>query len=117
MDKIIINKETPLISVILPVYNCEKYIRDSIQSILDQVFNDFELIIINDGSTDNTFGIIKSFSDDRIILVNQVNHGLTFSLNVGLSLAKGKYIARMDADDISLPDRFKKQVNFLSENL
>lgn len=105
------------ISVILPVYNSQDYVEEAIQSVLDQTYRDFELIIINDGSTDNSSQIINSFSDTRIIYVNnQKNSGLIQTLNDGLRIAKGKYIARMDADDICLPDRFKKQVEVLEKN-
>jgi len=104
----------PLISVILPVYNAERFISQAITSIIQQSFGDFELILINDGSTDRSKYIIQSFIDPRIIFIeNSKNCGLIFSLNKGIELASGKYIARMDADDISHPDRFQKQVIFL----
>lgn len=107
----------PVISVILPVYNAEKYLRDSIDSILKQSYKDFELIILNDGSTDFSGIIINSYNDSRISYVeNDINIGLIKTLNLGISLAKGKYIARMDADDISLPERLKKQVSFMEKN-
>jgi glycosyltransferase involved in cell wall biosynthesis len=103
--------KSPLITVLLPVHNAASYLAASIESILNQTFRDFELIIINDGSTDNSANIISSFSDPRMVLVNNgKNLGLIASLNKGITLAKGKYIARMDADDISLPERFQKQV-------
>ena len=102
----------------MPVYNGEKYLREAIESILGQFFGDFEFIIINDGSTDSTETIIKSFNDDRIVYINNPNNlGLSKSLNIGIRAAKGKYIARMDADDISLPERFEKQIEFLEKNL
>lgn len=107
----------PKVSVILPVYNAEKYLNEAIDSILNQTFTDFELIIINDGSTDNSEKIIDSYNDDRLIKVNNdVNLKLIATLNKGIDLAKGEYIARMDADDISLPERFNKQVKFLDEH-
>ncbi|OOG15672.1 hypothetical protein BWD42_24285 [Sphingobacterium sp. CZ-UAM] len=99
-----------LLSVILPVYNADKFVFESIKSILDQSFVDFELIIINDGSTDNSKEIIKKFRDERIIFIDQPNKGLIDTLNLGLSLSKGKYIARMDADDIAHPRRFEIQL-------
>ncbi|REC49609.1 glycosyltransferase [Chryseobacterium pennipullorum] len=102
-----------MISVILPVYNAEKYVSEAIQSVLDQTYKDFELIILNDGSTDRSLEIINSFKDERIVLVDQANAGLAKTLNRGLALAKGEYIARMDADDICLPNRFKEQINYL----
>ncbi|HEY4874764.1 MAG TPA: glycosyltransferase [Puia sp.] len=101
----------PIISVIMPVYNGEKFLKDAIESILTQTFQDFEFIIINDGSTDNTEKIILSYNDPRIIYVkNNCNLKLIKTLNKGIELAKGIYIARMDADDISLPLRFEKQL-------
>lgn len=107
----------PRISVLMPAYNAEKYISEAIESILNQTFFDFEFIIINDGSTDNTVNIIKSYHDDRIILIdNQQNMGLVSVLNQGLKLASGEYIARMDADDISLPERFMKQIKFMDKH-
>ena len=107
----------PAVSVILPAYNCEKYIAKAIESVLNQTFNDFEFIIINDGSTDLTEEIIKSFSDPRILYqVNNTNKGLVFTLNKGIDIAKGSYIARMDGDDVSLLERFKKQLDYLQLN-
>lgn len=107
----------PMISVILPVFNAELYLSEAIDSIIAQSFADFELIIINDGSTDASHDIILSYSDARIeYLANDCNMGLIFSLNKGLSHAKGKYIARMDSDDISLPDRFISQLKFMENN-
>ncbi len=97
----------------MSVYNSEKYLQEAVDSILNQTFKDFEFIIINDGSTDRTKEILESYQDHRIILINQENMGLTKSLNKGISLAKGEYIARQDADDISLPERLEKQLEFL----
>ena len=106
-----------LISVILPVYNSEKYVSDSIQSILNQTFTDFEFIIIDDCSTDNTWEIIQSFSDNRIITIqNKKNIGNYPSRNIGMNKAKGRYIAVMDGDDIALSDRLMKQYCYLEEN-
>ena len=112
-------KNKPKISVIMSVYNSEKYLVESIESILNQTFEDFEFIIINDGSTDGSLDIIKKYQkkDKRIILIdNKKNLGLIKSLNKGLEKSRGKYIARMDSDDISLHERFKKQINFLEHN-
>lgn len=101
----------------MPVYNAEKYVKQAIQSILDQSYTHFELHIINDGSTDGSVDIIKSFTDERIHLVeNGTNLGLITTLNKGFDLSRGKYIARMDADDMAMPNRLKKQVEFLDEN-
>jgi glycosyltransferase involved in cell wall biosynthesis len=108
---------SPAISVILPVYNGEVYLQQAIQSVLEQSFRGFELIIINDGSMDNSEKIILSFSDPRIVyLKNESNSGLIFTLNRAISLSKGGYIARMDADDICLRERFEKQKEFLDKN-
>lgn len=103
----------------MAVYNNEKFIKQSIDSILKQTFSNFELIIINDGSTDNTTNILKEYyiKDNRIkIINNKSNIGLTKSLNIGLAQASGKYIARLDADDISLPERIMKQYTYLEKN-
>ena len=104
----------PFISVIMPVYNCERYVKDAIQSILNQSYTNFELLILDDNSSDSTKTIINEFTDLRIKLIEKSkNTGYTNSLNYGLSIAKGTYIARMDGDDISIPERFAKQVAFL----
>lgn len=106
-----------LISIILPAYNAADYISDAISSILAQTFKNFELIIINDGSTDKTEKKIKEFNDPRInYFSNGTNQGLIYVLNKGLALAKGEYIARMDADDLSEPDRLQIQYNFLENH-
>ena len=106
----------PAISVIMSVFNAEDTIEDCVKSILNQTFDSFELLIVNDASTDNTHKLLEKFSkkDKRIkIFTNSENIGLTKSLNFMLSKAKGKYIARQDADDISLPKRFEKQIEFI----
>ncbi len=106
----------PTISVVMPVYNGEKYLKEAIDSILNQTYANFEFIIINDGSTDKTEEIILSYTDSRIVYVkNKENFQLVKTLNKGIALAKGKYIARMDADDISLPYRFEQQKYFLDK--
>ena len=105
------------VTVLMPVYNGEKYLREAIESILNQTFANFEFLIINDGSTDNSADIIKSYDDKRIRYINNgENLQLIAALNKGLDLAQCEYIARMDCDDISLPQRLEKQVNFLDEN-
>ena len=104
------------VSVVMPAYNAEKYIRQAVDSILSQTFTDFECIIINDGSTDNTLSILQSYNDKRVEIISRGNAGIVASINEGISIAKGMYIARMDADDISLPTRFAKQVEFLDIN-
>lgn len=115
MDKIV--KANPKITVLMPVYNCELYIKEAIESVLNQSYSDFELLIIDDASTDKTLSIIKTYVDSRIQLIEKpLNTGYTNSLNLGLELAKGTYIARMDGDDISMPERFEKQEAFLDAN-
>jgi hypothetical protein len=104
---------TPKISVILPVYNAQSYLQESIDSILNQSFQDFELIMINDGSTDSSLSIMKSYTDQRIRIINQTNAGLPVSLNRAITQSQGQYLARQDADDISLPERLAKQVAYL----
>jgi glycosyltransferase involved in cell wall biosynthesis len=108
---------TPRVTVLMPVYNGERYVHEAISSILNQTFQDFELLIVNDGSTDNSINIIDSFNDKRIrVIHNEANIKLIATLNKGLSLAKGQYIARMDCDDISLPKRLEKQFIFMESN-
>jgi len=107
----------PKITVLLSVFNDEKYIGEAINSILDQTFADFELLIIDDCSTDGTVEVINSYKDPRIrLIINEENIDITKSLNKGLKLARGKYIARHDSDDISSLNRLGKQLNFLESN-
>lgn len=107
-----------LISVIMSNYNTpEEYLREAIESILNQTYSDFEFIIVDDCSTDNSLEIIKSYKDSRIsVIKNKVNMGITKSLNRALAVSKGEFVARMDADDICLPERFEKQVEYLKQN-
>lgn len=109
------NQTNPTISVVLPAFNAEKYVREAVQSVFAQSFTNFELIIINDGSTDGTLAILEELreQDRRIIIVSRENKGLVQSLNEGLDLARGPWIARMDADDIALPHRFERQLQWL----
>ena len=107
----------PEISVIMSVYNNQDYLKDAIESILNQTAKDFEFIIINDASTDNSLKIIESYKDPRIkIINNEKNLGISASSNKGLRLAQGKYIARMDGDDISDLTRFEKQLDYLKKH-
>ncbi len=111
------NTKAPKLSVIMPVYNAEKYLKEAIESILNQTFKDFEFLIINDASSDFSNEIIKSFTDQRIKHLSlETNQGLISVLNQGIDLAIGQYIARMDADDISEPNRFEKQVKVLDND-
>ena len=105
-------KQKPLISVILPVYNSDSFLEESIKSILNQTMINFELIIINDGSTDKSLEICENFKkiDYRILILSNKHKGLTKSLNEGINFASGKYIARQDADDLSDNRRFEKQI-------
>ena len=112
-------EQQPKISVIMSVYNGEQYVEEAINSVISQTFGDFELIVINDCSTDKTEEIIFACAkkDGRVKPVNnEVNLKLPTSLNKAVSLSRGKYIARMDADDICLPDRLEKQYKFMEEN-
>lgn len=106
----------PELSVVMSVYNGQEYLAESIESILGQSYKNFEFIIINDGSTDTSGKIIERYAaiDQRIVYVQHRNRGLTKSLNIGINRAKGKFIARQDADDISLPKRFELQMEFLN---
>jgi glycosyltransferase involved in cell wall biosynthesis len=97
----------------MSVYNGEAFLRESIESMLAQTFTNFEFIIINDGSTDKTQEILESYNDSRILLIPQDNMGLTLSLNKGVDLSRGEYLARMDSDDISHPQRLEQQIKWL----
>ena len=105
----------PMISVVMPVYNGEKFLKEAIGSILNQTYKDFEFLIVYDESTDGTLSIIQEFQekDARVVLINGDKEGISGALNKGIIEAKGKYIARMDADDISLPIRFEKQISHM----
>ncbi|MCX4327471.1 MAG: glycosyltransferase [Lachnospiraceae bacterium] len=107
-----------LVTVIMPVYNAEKYLAEAIESILGQTYGDFEFIITNDGSTDNSLNIIKEYAgkDNRIRVVSRENKGLVYTLNEQINIADGKYIVRMDADDISGKERICKQVDYMEKN-
>jgi len=110
-------KKNPKVTVLLPVHNGELFISEAIESVLNQTFTDYEFLIIDDSSTDNTIKIIQAKKDDRIkVFCNDKNLGVIGSLNIGLELARGDYIARMDADDLIRPDRLKIQVDFMDNN-
>ena len=112
-------KSPSLISILLPIYNAEKYIKKALNSIQNQTYKNIEIICIDDGSIDNSLNILKELAlkDSRVkVYVNKNNLGLIKTLNKAIDLAKGEYFARMDADDISLPNRLEKQFNFLKEN-
>jgi glycosyltransferase involved in cell wall biosynthesis len=108
----------PVISVVMAVYNGAQYLDEAIASVLGQTYRDFEMIVLDDGSTDDTPEILRSYAarDARIHVVSQANAGFIASLNRGCQLARGQYIARMDPDDISTPDRFTRQVDYLTSH-
>ena len=107
------SEPTPLISIILPTFNRKGYIGECIDSVLAQTFRDFELIIVDDGSTDNTFGMLKTYLPD-VILIRQKNRGVSAARNTGLAAARGKYIAFLDSDDLWLPQKISCQIEFFN---
>ena len=107
----------PTVSVLMPVYNGERYLRAAVDSILGQSFADFEFVIVDDGSTDGTRDILEGIDDPRLrVISNERNVGVTRTLNIGLEAARGRYIARLDADDVAHPQRLARQVAFLEAN-
>jgi glycosyltransferase involved in cell wall biosynthesis len=104
------------VSVVMSVFNGEKFISDSVESILNQTYRDFEFVIIDDGSFDDTYKIIQAYHDNRIKLFRQSNQGVASGLNAGIRMSKGEYIARMDADDLSEPDRLEIQINYMDNH-
>lgn len=109
-------KKTPLVSVIVPAYNAEKFIAESIQSVIDQTYNNWELVIVNDGSTDNTLSVVKRFTDPRVLVMSQKNSGVSAARNRGLEKCKGSYITFLDADDTLPPESIEKRVAYLEAN-
>lgn len=107
---------SPSVTVLMSVYNAERYLAEAIESILNQTFKDFEFLIINDGSSDKSEQVIKSFVDSRIRLISRANKGLTASLNEGIAKARGKYIARQDADDLSIPTRLEREFKVMESD-
>jgi len=112
------NSSAPLTSVVMPVFNGERFLREAIDSILSQTFRDFELIVINDGSADGTASMLDSYagSDSRVRIYHEEHKGQVDSYNRGCGLARGKYIALMDQDDVSMPDRLERQIGFLEKH-
>ena len=110
--------QSPTVTVAIPVYNAELYLREAMESVLSQSYEDFEVIAINDGSTDGSLSILREYeaSDSRVRIISRDNKGLISTLNEIIDNARGGLIARMDADDICMPDRFERQVKFLKEN-
>jgi len=110
-------KKGPLVSVVMPVYNTERFVAQAIESILRQTFTDFEFIIVDDGSTDQTPEIVRSFTDERIVLEQlKSNQGVIKAFEHGIHKARGKWIARMDADDVSFPERLSVELDFLNRH-
>jgi len=112
----IMKTRTTKLSVVMSVFNGADYVREAINSILSQTYQDFEFIVIDDGSDDGTADILKSYDDPRMVILSQANQGLVASLNLGIKQAKGAFIARQDADDRSEPDRLQKQMAYLSHH-
>tara|TARA_R110000765_G_C18962354_1_gene609546 strand:- start:3936 stop:4847 length:912 start_codon:yes stop_codon:yes gene_type:complete len=110
------NKKSPLVSVVMPIFNAQNYISKALESILHQTYQNLEIIVINDGSTDSSREILESFNDPRIKLISRENRGLIATLNEGIALSSGMYIARMDADDICYPARIERQVEYLESH-
>lgn len=107
----------PIVSIGMPVFNAAKHLRVAIDSVLNQSFSNFEFILTDDGSTDGSLEIIKSYSDKRIVLIqHEANKGIGYSLNEQIQVSRGTYFARMDADDLMFPDRLEKQFNFLESH-
>ncbi|WP_313348912.1 glycosyltransferase [Empedobacter sp.] len=117
MDKTLKMDNNSFVTIGIPTYNAEKFIVNTINSVLAQTYTNFELIITDDGSTDNTLALLKNISDSRIIIISDgQNKGISCRLNEQISLAKGKYFIRMDADDIMFKERVEKQISFLENN-
>jgi len=107
---------TPKLSVVMPVYNGGKYLKEAIESILSQTLVDFEFVIIDDGSSDNSVQIVESYSDERIRLIKNNHQGLVKSLNIGIENSGSEYIVRMDSDDVAVPERLEKLFNYMENN-
>ncbi len=110
------NENTSLVSIVIPIHNGEKYVKESIDSCLNQTYKHLEIIVVNDASTDNTLEILKEYKDKIKVISVEKQNGLGNVINIGIKESKGKYIARMDADDIMYPTRIEKQVKYLENN-
>ena len=116
IDKAFLKDKAPLVSIIMPAFNAAYFIQESIQSVLAQSFSDFELIVINDGSTDDTSALVQNVKDPRIILIEQENAGVAAARNNGIEVSRGKFIAFLDSDDLWSKTKIEKQVNLLTSN-
>src|SRR5688500_1611394 len=112
------SRSTPTVSVVMSIYNAERWLEEALDSVLAQSFSDFEFLLVDDGSTDGTARIIARYAarDDRCRVITKHNTGLSDSLNVGIERARGEWIARLDADDIAVPTRFEEQLTYLRKN-
>lgn len=110
------SERAPRVSVVMAVHNGERHLREALDSILEQSFEDFELVVVDDGSTDSSAAIVEASGDERVRLIKQANQGLPAALNAGIAAARGEYIARHDDDDASLPQRFERQVAYLDSH-
>ena len=115
LKEYMINDE-PKISIIIPTYNQAEYLQEAIESVLNQTYKNIEIIIIDDGSTDNTLKVVNSFNDNKIIFIQQRNKGASSARNTGIKEANGEYIAFLDSDDLWLKDKLRKQIDFMREN-
>jgi len=109
-------QDSPLVSIVIPVHNGERYIKESIDSCFIQTYGNIEIIVVDDKSTDNTLEILKGYGEKIIVIPVEKQNGLGNVINIGIRASKGKYIARMDADDIMYPDRILKQIEYLENN-
>ena len=109
-------EKRPIVSVLIPVYNAEKTIKQCINSVLNQTFNDFEIVVVDDGSTDNTVNILSQIKDKRIFIYKKQHRGISNALNIGISVCKGQFIARLDADDEMLDYRLELQLDYMNKH-
>lgn len=110
-------EQEPLVSVVMPVYNGERYLRQAVDSILDQNYQNLELIVVDDGSSDGSKALLESYSDERLVLLaNPRNLGVVQSRNLGIAVARGSYVALLDCDDVAMPDRLREQISFLEHH-